>query len=178
MSRSDSVPMAHDDETAQNSEHWREVGDLLGSLYRIVDRLEALFPERKFTPDGHLVGSIGGVIAAHMFDLTLLPGSSPEHDAVAADGRKVQIKFTQGTRGAALRAEPEHLLVLRLRADRTVETVYNGKGHVPWSQSGSNQSNGQRPISLARLRAINETILSHERISQRRDMGVALRVIQ
>ena len=97
---------------------------------------------------------------------------------MAADGRKVQIKFTQGTRGAALRAEPEHLLVLRLRADRTVETVYNGKGHVPWSQSGSKQSNGQRPISLARLRAISETILSHERISQRRDMGVALRVIQ
>ena len=54
---------------------------LLASLYGIVDRLETLFSSRKFTPDGHLVGSIGEVIAAHMFGLTLLPASYPDHDA-------------------------------------------------------------------------------------------------
>ena len=104
---------------------------LLASLYGIVDRLETLFSSRKFTPDGHLVGSIGEVIAAHMFGLTLLPASYPDHDAEAGDGRRVQIKLTQGARGVALRAEPDHLLVLLLAPDRAIKLVYNGRGDSP-----------------------------------------------
>jgi len=46
---------------------WAEVRALLDSLYGSAERLEALFPGRKFTLDGHLVGSIGEVIAAYMF---------------------------------------------------------------------------------------------------------------
>ncbi len=53
--------------------HLDEVPRLIGRLYDIVDRLEELFPGRKFTPDGHLVGSIGEVIAANLYDLELLP---------------------------------------------------------------------------------------------------------
>ena len=60
---------------------------MLGSLYRTVDGLEALFPGRKFTPDGHLVSSIGEAVAARMFDLRLLPASTPEHDATTANQR-------------------------------------------------------------------------------------------
>ncbi len=50
-----------------------EVPRLVGRLYDIVDRLEELFPGRKFTPDGHLVGSIGEVIAANLYGWELLP---------------------------------------------------------------------------------------------------------
>ncbi len=152
-------------DTEHNRDHWREVGELLASLYDIVDRLEALFPGRKFTPDGHLVGSIGEVICARLFRLELLPASAPDHDATTGDGRRVQIKFTQGARGVALRAEPDYLLVLRLAPDRSLEVVYNGKGKAAWSQSGSMQRNGQRQISLARLRAINLNFPERERLS-------------
>ena len=113
-------------DAAQSCDPWPEVRDLLSSLYCIVDRLEEIFLGRKFTPDGHLVGSIGEVIAADMFTLKLMPGSSPVHDAVTDDGRNVQVKFTQGQRRISLRTEPEHLLVLRLTSDRTIEQVYNG----------------------------------------------------
>ena len=41
-----------------------EIPSLVQDLYSIVDRLEELFPGRRFTPDGHLVGSIGEVLAA------------------------------------------------------------------------------------------------------------------
>ena len=154
-------------ESAVGPDNWREVGELLASLYRIVDRLESIFPDRKFTPDGHLVGSIGEVISARMFGLVLLPASAPDHDAMAEDGRRVQIKFTQGNRAVALRAEPEHLLVLRLAPDRSLEVVYNGQGAAPWSQSGKVQSNGQRSISLSRLRAINRGIPERDRLVPR-----------
>ena len=160
----DAPPRASPRDSTVGPDNWREVGELLASLYRIVDRLESIFPDRKFTPDGHLVGSIGEVIAARMFGLVLLPASAPDHDARAEDGRQVQIKFTQGTRAVALRAEPEHLLVLRLAPDRSLEVVYNGKGASPWYQSGKVQSNGQRPISLSRLRAINRGIPERDRL--------------
>lgn len=143
---------------------WEEVRELLSLLYQIVGRLEIIFPGRKFTPDGHLVGSIGEVIAAYMFELKLLPSSFPNHDAEAMDGRKVQIKFTQGTSKVALRGKPEHLLVLRLSQNRTVEIVYNGGGKAAWDAAGKMQENGQRPISLSRLR--NISVPSSEQLLQ------------
>ena len=99
-----------------------------------------------------------------MFGLELLPASAPDHDAITGDGRRVQIKFTQGARGVALRAEPDHLLVLCLDRDHSLEVVYNGTGNSPWSQSGKMQKNGQRQISLARLRAINRAVSEQDRL--------------
>ena len=178
MSRTDAPTRTATSETAVNPDHWTEVGELLGSLYRIVDRLEALFPGRKFTPDGHLVGSIGEVVAARMFGLELLPASAPDHDAITGDGRKVQIKFTQGTRSVALRAVPDHLLVLRLARDRSLEVVYNGNGKSPWSQSGKMQKNGQRQISLSQLRDINRAVPEHDRLPPCRMVDLALPDLQ
>jgi hypothetical protein len=45
-------------------------------IYQATAELEALYPGRKFTPDGHLVGSIGEVIAAD--DLGLVPCPSQD----------------------------------------------------------------------------------------------------
>ena len=33
--------------------------EIIRELYRLIDELEQMFPGRHFTPDGHLVGSIG-----------------------------------------------------------------------------------------------------------------------
>ncbi len=55
------------------------------AIYRAVAELDAMYP-RKFTPDGHLVGSIGEVVAAEALDLTLYPMSQPGHDALDANG--------------------------------------------------------------------------------------------
>lgn len=146
------------------TEEWSEVGNLLGELYRIVNRLEEMFPGRKFTPDGHLVGSIGEALAAHMFDLSLLPASAPGHDATTADRRmNVQIKLTQG-KMIAFRSEPEHLIVLRLDTDLAVEVVYNGRGAPAWSNTGTLQKNGTRAISVSKLRKLDEAVLESERL--------------
>ena len=45
----------------------------VADIYRAVRELEATYPDRKFTPDGHLVGSIGEVIAKEAFGLDLHP---------------------------------------------------------------------------------------------------------
>ena len=59
-----------------------------------------MHPGRKFPLDAHLVGSIGEAAAEAMFDLVLVPASSAGYDAIAGDGRLVDIKATYGSSGA------------------------------------------------------------------------------
>ncbi|RFD18980.1 hypothetical protein DY926_13710 [Komagataeibacter melaceti] len=90
-----------------------EIPILIAQLYQIVDRLEQIVPSRKFTPDGHLVGSIGEAVAEYSYGLTLLPASFKQYDTISAESRHAQIKLTQGS-SIAISYACEHLLVLHL----------------------------------------------------------------
>ena len=141
----------------------REIPSLVQELYRVVGRLETLFPGRRFTLDGHLVGSIGEVVAAHDYGLELLPTSAPGHDARAVDGRLVQIKATQRN-GVALRSEPDMLLVLKLLPDGSHKEVYSGPGALPWASAGRMQKNGTRPIGLSKLRDLMANVSEDQKL--------------
>jgi hypothetical protein len=136
---------------------WKEVGTLVDSLYGSVDRLQSMFAGRKFTLDGHLVGSLGEVIAAYMFDLELNTASMQGHDAIAHDGRQVEIKFTQG-KSVAIRHEPAHLLVLQRLRGKSLTVVFNGSGEIAWQNAGKLGSNGQRPISITKLKVLDSKV--------------------
>jgi hypothetical protein len=150
---------------------WNLVAQYLDDLYTASDGLEQLFPGRKFTLDGHLVGSIGEVVAAYIFDLDLNPASVLGHDARAPDGRKVEIKLTQGS-SVAIRHEPEHLIVLHRPKGGPIRVVYNGPGGLAWAAAGKMQKNGQRPISLARLSGIYEQVRKEDRLPETRKVPV------
>jgi len=141
------------------------IPELLRRLYDIVAALEARHPGRKFTPDGHLVGSIGEVLAAHHYGLTLLPASTQGHDALAADGRLVQVKATHGD-SVALRESCEMLLVLELDQEGGCAEVYNGPGERVWNAAGKLQRNGQRSVSLAKLRKLAEQVENSARLER------------
>ena len=150
----------------------KHVPALIERLYSIVAELEAHFPGRPFTPDGHLVGSLGEVLGAAYYGLDLLPCSSECHDATAADGRLVQIKATQGQQ-VAMRSTCDHLLVLRLHKDGTAEEIYNGPGETAWAAAGPMQRNGQRPVRLSTLRRLMRDV-PQERALKRIDLRPAL----
>jgi hypothetical protein len=124
----------------------------VAAIYRAVAELEALYPTRKFTPDGHLVGFIGEVVAAEALGLTLHPTSHPGHDAYDANG-DVQIKMTAG-KSVAMYATCARFVVLRIVSPEEAEIVYDGPGEPAWSQAGKLGKNGQRVVSLAKLRAL------------------------
>lgn len=145
------------------------IPDLVGRLYEIVDELEELFPGRRFTPDGHMVGSLGEVLAQYRYDLDLFTASTERHDAQSRDGRLVQIKATQGTAGVGLRSEPEHLIVLRIKPDGSVEEVFNGPGSLAWDNAGAMQRNGQCRIALSTLRRLGTQISQEERVPEVND---------
>lgn len=147
--------------------NWEYIGALVDQLYSSTDKLEEIFPGRKFTLDGHLVGSVGEVAAAYMFDLELNPASTLGHDAISSSGKKVEVKLTQGER-IGIRHEPEHLIVLRRPKGQKLSVVYNGPGSLAWEAAGKLQRNGQRPISVARLMRLNASIGPNDRIEIQR----------
>ena len=122
-------------------------------IYEAVAELEATYG-RKFTPDGHMVGSIGEVIAADAFKLDLYGMSRPGHDARDhLHHRDVQIKLTAGT-SISMYSEAEWLLVLRVLSPREAEVVYDGPGGPAWKAAGAPGKNGQSVVSLAALRKL------------------------
>jgi len=124
---------------------------VIKGLFQSVNELEEMFPHRKFTLDGHLVGSIGEVIVAEEYNLELLPQSTKTHDAKSKD-RLVQIKLTQVNQ-VELRSEPEHLIVHKLLPDGTSEKIFNGPGSIVWA-SGIHQKSGEKSISLTKLKKL------------------------
>ena len=135
------------------------------ALYEISQELETLFPGRHYTSDGHMIGSIGEALAASYYNLELFTASEETHDAKAPDGRLLQIKATQIDR-ISISSEPEWLIVLEIHKDGTFSEVYNGPGKLAWEHCGKMQKNGQRPISLARLRNLQTEVPVPDRLKQ------------
>jgi hypothetical protein len=150
---------------------WEQVGKLIDQLYCSTDALENLFPGRKFTLDGHLVGSVGEVVASYMFDLELNAASTLAHDAKSPDGKQVEIKLTQG-KSVAIRHKPEHLLVLFRPKGAKISVIYNGPGEPAWSAAGKMQKNGQRPIGIGKLAALNLVVREADRLPLVREAPV------
>jgi len=131
------------------------IEEKIRQLYQIVDELEAAYPDKHFTLDGVLLGSLGEVYARDKYGLTLFKDSHKTHDAITTDGKLVQIKVTQGDK-IGMRSEPDFLLVFQVLRDGSFVEIYNGAGKRPWEESGKMRSNGQRFISVSHLKEIQD----------------------
>ncbi len=142
-------------------------------LHAVVGELEALHPGRKFPLDGHLVGSIGEAAAETMFDIVLVPASTAGHDAIAGDGRRVEVKATYGSSGVAVRRTSHTaataLIVLRLSRtpDTGHEVVFNGPLETALRAAGNYGSNGQARMGLSRLLDLDTTVRPEDRVGPR-----------
>ena len=136
---------------------------IIQDLFRTVCELESRYPGRKFSIDGHLLGRIGEVLAAEYYGLTLLPNSSERHDAKDRQGRLIQIKATQIDR-ISISSEPDYLIVIQITSDGNWSEIYNGAGSRVWNNAGKMQKNGQRPISIAKLKLLMKSVSDDEKI--------------
>jgi hypothetical protein len=138
---------------------------IIKRLYELVSELEEMFPGRPFTPDGHMVGSIGETLVADAFNLELMPPSNEGFDAKSQTGTKVEIKATQG-RTVAFRSCPQHTIIIRIEKDGTFETFFDGPGELIWKQFDGKKTpkNGQFQISLTKVRRLNESVVDDQRI--------------
>lgn len=131
-------------------------------LIRIVSELEKEFPGRHFTVDGHLVGSIGEVIAAYYYGIDLYDASTERHDGIV-NGREVQIKITQQD-NIMISAEPDYLIVLYMNKNGNIYEVYNGPGNVPWESASKKDSHNNRHMRVNKLMKLDADISEEDRI--------------
>ncbi len=136
-----------------------KVRELIG----IVRDLEKTFPGRNFTLDGHLVGSIGEVVAAYHYGIQLLPASSKDHDGIWKD-RCVQIKITQQD-NIVISHLPQYLIVLYLCSDGRIYEVYNGPGKKAWDTASKKDSHNYRYMRVNKLIELDQTVFEEQRIS-------------
>ena len=143
-------------------EKMQKIHDQVIRLVQIVSELEEEFPGRPFTLDGHLVGSIGEVMASYYYGIDLYPPSKECHDGTV-NGRKVQIKITQ-REDIVICREPDYLIVMYLRRDGNVYEVYNGPGKKPWENAGKPDSHNNRHIRLNKLMELDKCVDEPDRI--------------
>lgn len=145
-------------------EKMERVKEQVQKMIQIVKELEADFPGRHFTLDGHLVGSIGEVMSAYYYGVELYTASTEIHDG-EVEGRKVQIKISQQD-NIAINHEPDYLIVLYLRKNGDIYEVYNGPGKEPWDNAGKVDSHNNRHMRVNKLMELDKTVTYEERIAQ------------
>ena len=132
-----------------------DVRTAIKKIFRSCQQLTEL-TKRPFSPDGHLVGSFGEVVAAELLNLTLMPPSNDGYDAIDDQGRRVEIKATTrtsiGLSASGTRAE--RLVVVVVDGDGETEIAYDGPTAPAWDAAGKAQKNGQRRISVSTLKKL------------------------
>jgi hypothetical protein len=151
----------------------RQVPRLIAQLYQTTDELNSLFP-RPFTPDGHLVGSIGEVVAAYLYGVDLARCSTPGFDGRMKDGRTVEIKLTARNRVSISRSDKyaDLLIVLQLNSKVGFKEIYAGKFPVKFVDSKKETSRGYHLCSTKELETELKKLDVLNRVKQVESMGI------
>lgn len=130
----------------------------------ITSEIEEVFPEKSFKLDGIIVGNIVEVMTAHAYGMTLYRQSEKTHDG-EVDGKKIQIKGTQGNDYISIKEEPEYLLVEYLdKKTGTIQEIYNGPGSIAWQAASYSQSLNHYMMRINRLLELDKTVPDDQRI--------------
>lgn len=154
--------MKDTDRIMYTSEKMDSIKDKVQQLIGIVKELESDFPGRHFTLDGHLVGSIGEVMASYYYGIELYTASAVAHDG-EIDGKKVQIKITQQN-SIVIHHEPDYLIALYLNKNGSVYEIYNGPGKAPWDTASKSDLYNNRHMSVSKLMKLDQQVDPDSRI--------------
>jgi len=143
--------------------------DLLKQIYTAVAGLEEMFLGRHFTPDEHMVGSIGEAIAAIHYGVELYPPGHRLFDG-RKHGKKIQIKATQRN-NVDLKHGVGSLLVLKLEQDGAFEEIYNSDAERVWKSLARRKATKAGDISISRrqLRIQQRDVREEEKIARELD---------
>jgi len=145
-----------------------EITKALRSIFEGIELLQSKFSNRKFTIDGRLVGDIGEIIAAAEFDIDLDKISRAKQDAVAKDGRNVQIKATFKN-SLAFTSMPDYCIGIQLFRNGDHVVIFNGPGQIIWDAFAHRKSLGVKQLSFSvkQLNELSKTIPEAHRIPAR-----------
>ena len=141
------------------------------AIYKAVGSLNERYPERKFTPDGILVGTLGEVLAEEKYDLELLPPKTKAFDATDCRGRKVQVRCNLGSTAPIKKGATKGMfLALKLLPDGSIEEIFNGPASVSHQLTEGRKADASGFVGLShnRLRKLMESVPKSKRVPLRR----------
>lgn len=180
---------------------WEEMGSKIGQALRVLldgqkqlkDAYRAHLAasaqgcspqEMTFALDGRLVGDIGELIAAEVFDLDLKGTRSKNVDAITTGlpRREVQVKATFQEDGLSIKHGADYFIGLQLNGTGQFRVVYNGPaapvmaylkapkadGHLGRKNAGK----ALEPISLEAWSVLDLDVADADRISRRKPRQV------
>lgn len=141
-------------------------------IYIAVERLRRVFPGRKFTPDGRMLGDIGEAIAAMLYKIDLDEKSQKDWDGCwndrAGNKRRVQIRATQGETTYLKKPPfPGTLLIFKIDKEKHGEykMVYNGNIGMVWNKIKNQKS---KTISIKELINLQKNVEPGDMIPKRK----------
>jgi hypothetical protein len=99
---------------------------VLASLFASQRTLKSLAPNFKWAGLGNLLGDYGEFIAIEAYDLQQAPGGANGYDAVASDGKKVQVKANYAASQIGFRGDADLLLCLKIDLNGDWTEIYYG----------------------------------------------------
>ena len=143
------------------------------NIYTAVDGLKKVFPGRKFTLDGKIVGDIGEAIAATLYQVNLYDKNRRDWDGwwknESGDREEVQIRATQCDT-TYLKKPPQKGTLLLFKIDKEkmgeYSVVYNGDIMLAWN-AVKHQKNKDKIISLKKLKKLQKDVSSNDKIPKR-----------
>mgnify|MGYP006977845905 CR=1 FL=1 len=146
----------------------QEVARALESIFSGISHLQDSFPGRQFTIDGRLVGDIGEVLAAMVYEIELDGVSQPTHDGTASNGGRVQIKATLQD-ALTFKTVPEYYLGIKINRSGTFEEIYNGPGQPIFDHYSHRSGIGEKLLRFpnAQLKELSAQVPDDQRIFKR-----------
>lgn len=142
--------------------------EIYKSMVKEVEELERMFPDRHFTLDGHLVGSMGEAIAANRYGIELKKASYADFDGTIYS-HPVQIKIVQQDNvtihysGDKVPFEA-YLLVLYMNKNGNFYEVYNGSMSVVWDSIEQSDRRGNKHIVISKLMGLQSEFVNLPRL--------------
>jgi hypothetical protein len=150
-----------------------QLPDVVRNLWQAQQALQAHYGSTmlKFTLDGRLVGDIAEAIALQTFSLALPDKRTGGVDAIARDGRTVQIKSSglagKGPAFSAGKGIADHLIFLAFDfGANSFAVVYNGP-EAPIRKMLPPSWGGTKRVDLRKIALADRDVPPHERLQFR-----------
>ena len=147
----------------------KRLKDTIKNLQSCVQVLKREFLDKSdgFTLDGRMVGDIGEVIAAEVFQIKLHEGVAKYYDAVATydSNVNVQIKATFKS-SLTYNHDPDYFIGIKLFENGDFRVVYNGPGRYIANTYSHRKGIGKNLLSfpISKLAELSAGIPEGERI--------------
>ncbi len=148
-----------------------------------IEHLKEIYGDtgRKFSMDGRMVGDIGEVIAANVYDIKLTKGIEKGHDALWGN-KKVQIKATYGNGSLGFSKQYKDMYYIGLQLFKEPDTngriykeIYNGAGAAIYNYLCENKQGLKKIEDLEKGTLISITLSDLMKVPKQQSDRVAER---